>query len=129
MKKEARVEFGIEIVKPWSQEMYIHNEAVADAVRAAVADMWNKAFAAAEVEFVDEDELGNEFVDMYWDYASEDMVAIQKAVTCYGFGSGYDVAAVTERVLQELEEAPSYHLKSIAEELGIELEKGFVGFK
>jgi hypothetical protein len=30
--------------------------------------------------------------------------------------------------MQELEDAPTYRLKEIAEELGIELEKGFVGF-
>jgi hypothetical protein len=30
--------------------------------------------------------------------------------------------------MQELEDAPTYRLKEIAEELEIELEKGFVGF-
>jgi hypothetical protein len=29
--------------------------------------------------------------------------------------------------MQELEDAPFYRLKDIAEELGLELEKGFVG--
>jgi hypothetical protein len=29
MKKEAKVEYGIQITKPWSPEMYAHNEEVA----------------------------------------------------------------------------------------------------
>jgi hypothetical protein len=66
--------------------------------------------------------------DVEWIEAPEALKDIQTAVTCYGFGYGYDVAAVAERVMQELEDAPTYRLKEIAEELGIELEKGFVGF-
>ena len=33
MKKEAKVEYGIQIVKPWSEEMYDHNEEVDEVVR------------------------------------------------------------------------------------------------
>jgi hypothetical protein len=129
MKKEARVEFGITITKPWSKEMYDHNELVAEVVKNEVARMWEEACKKAEAEFVDEDDLGNEFADMQWEYeASKAMLDIQRAITCYGFGSGYDVNEVAERVEQELEDAPLYHLKEIAEELEIKLDKGFIGF-
>ncbi len=57
-----------------------------------------------------------------------DLVSIQTAVTCYGFGSGYTVERVISQVERELEDAPLYRLKDIAEELGLHLEKGFVGF-
>ena len=40
MKKEARVEFGITITKPWSKEMYDHNEEVAEVVKEMVHQMW-----------------------------------------------------------------------------------------
>ena len=40
MKKEKRVEFGIEIVKPWSREMYDHNDEVAEVVKAKVHALW-----------------------------------------------------------------------------------------
>jgi hypothetical protein len=66
--------------------------------------------------------------DVEWIEVPETLRDIQRAITCYGFGYGYDVAAVAERVMQELEDAPTYRLKEIAEELEIELEKGFVGF-
>ena len=36
MKREKKVEFGIEIVKPWSREMYDHNAEVAEIGRAHV---------------------------------------------------------------------------------------------
>ena len=124
MKKEAKVEYGITITKPWSKEMYEHNDAVADVVRETVGFMWIEAIREFEKEFDSNDEmLESEFIG-----ASKELVEIQRAITCYGFGYGYDVAAVAERVMQELEDAPTYRLKEIAEELEIELEKGFVGF-
>jgi hypothetical protein len=56
------------------------------------------------------------------------MIKIQKAVLCHGFGSGYSIEYVSLRVEEELEDAPYYRLKEIAEELDITLKKGFVGF-
>jgi hypothetical protein len=124
MKKEAKVEFGITITKPWSSEMYAHNEQVADVVRETVLGMWN----AALNEF--QEYMGESFMsDIEWiSEVGDKLREIQTAITCYGFGYGYDVAAVSERVIQELEDAPLYRLKEIAEDLEIELEKGFVGF-
>ena len=43
MKKEAKVEFGITITKPWSKAMYDHNDAVAEAVKVNVHEMWISA--------------------------------------------------------------------------------------
>jgi hypothetical protein len=130
MKKEKKVVYGIEITKPWSAEMYDHNEAVAEVVKAKVHAMWVAAYDATEAHYNSYDE-GNEyaFQERDWeDMASEDMIRIQKAVTCYGFGFGYCVGQVAETVEDEIEDAPLYRLKDIAEELGLHLEKGFVGF-
>jgi len=124
MKKEAKVEFGIVITKPWSSEMYAHNEQVADIVRNEVEALWIAALMQFQKEFDGNDEM----LEAEFTSASKELVEIQRAITCYGFGYGYDVAAVAERVMQELEDAPTYRLKEIAEELDIELEKGFVGF-
>jgi hypothetical protein len=132
MKREKKVEFGITITKPWSKEMYEHNDAVAEVVKAKVLEMWKEAYDELE-EFVDfyddecdEDEISLQDID--WDFATEKMVEIQKVVTCYGFGSGYTVGQVAEQIESEIEDAPLYRLKDIAEELGLHLEKGFVGF-
>ena len=124
MKKEAKVEFGIVITKPWSSEMYAHNELVADVVREEVARRLAEE-VAKEVSFYDNEE---EALEQEWTQVNEPLREIQIAITCYGFGYGYNVGAVLERIEQELEDAPTYRLKEIAEDLEIELEKGFVGF-
>ena len=105
MKKEAKVEFGITITKPWSSEMYAHNEQVADLVRNEVEARW----IAALMKF--QEELGEEFMsDTEWSVlATAEMKEIQRAITCYGFGYGYDVSQVAEIVMQELEDAPTPH--------------------
>ena len=129
MKKTPKVEYGIQITKPWSREMYDHNDAVAELVKAKIHAMWVAAYESEEKEL--EAEEGNEyaFVERDWeDMASDDMIRIQKAVTCYGFGFGYCVGQVAETVEDEIEEAAYFRLKEIAEELDITLEKGFVGF-
>jgi hypothetical protein len=124
MKREKKVEFGITITKPWSKEMYAHNELVADVVRNEVEARW----IAALMEFQKEFDGNDEMLECEFTNASDELKRIQKAITCYGFGFGYDVSQVAERVMQELEDAPLYRLKDIAEELGLHLEKGFVGF-
>ena len=125
MKREKKVEFGIEITKPWSAEMYKHNEAVADVVRLEV-----KALLDAEVNnFLADFDLTEDALTLAWeDDATPELKNIQTAITCYGFGVGYTVERVLDKVEQELEDAPLYRLNEIAEELGLELEKGFVGF-
>ena len=124
MKKEAKVEFGITITKPWSTEMYNHNELVADIVRNEVEALWIAALMEFQTVFDDNDEM----LDLEFTRASNKLKEIQRAITCYGFGYGYDVSQVAEIVMQELDDAPLYHLKEIAEELELELEKGFIGF-
>jgi hypothetical protein len=124
MKREKKVEFGIEIVKPWSQAMYDHNDEVAEVVRFEVKELLD----AALCNFLEDFDLTEDALALPWDEASGDLVGIQTAVTCYGFGSGYTVERVISQVERELEDAPLYRLKDIAEELGLHLEKGFVGF-
>ena len=122
MKKEAKVEFGITITKPWSKAMYDHNNAVAEAVKVKVHEMW--IGACSKIEFEVEEFASN----TDWLYASTtEMIKIQKAITCYSFGSGYDVAEVSRRVEEEIEDAPYYRLKDIAEDLELDLNPGFVG--
>jgi hypothetical protein len=124
MTKAKKVEFGITITKPWSKEMYAHNDLVADIVRNEVEARWIAALMEFQKEFDDNDEM----LECEFTNASDELKRIQIAITCYGFGFGYDVSQVAERVMQELDEAALYRLKDIAEELGLHLEKGFVGF-
>ena len=122
MKKEAKVEYGIRIVKPWSEEMYTHNEQVAEIVRSEVREIWLAALNEFSAELVDEVVSDVEWLDVPFNIKK-----IQKAITYYGFGGGYSVAAVAREVEQELDEAHFFRLKEIAEDLQLVLDKGFVG--
>ena len=127
MKKEARVEFGITITKPWSKEMYDHNEEVAEIVKETVHQMWVDALKEAMEDYRDEDELGNLYSEMDWGQASDEMWRIQKAITYYSF-SNQSIEEVADEVEETLEDMPLYQLKELVEELEIKLDKGFIGF-
>ena len=67
--------------------------------------------------------------DVEWiSEAPKSLKDIQRAITCYGFGYGYDVERVSRIVEQELEDAPLYRLNDIAADLELDLKVGFVGF-
>ena len=127
MKKEARVEFGITITKPWSKEMYDHNEEVAEIVKETVHQMWVDALKEAIEDYRDEDELGNLYSEMDWGQASDEMVRIQKAITYYSY-CNQSIEEVADEVEETLEDMPLYQLKELVEELDIKLDKGFIGF-
>ena len=127
MKKEARVEFGITITKPWSKEMYDHNEELAEIVKETVHQMWVDALKEAMEDYRDEDELGNLYSEMDWGQASDEMVRIQKAITYYSY-CNQSIEEVADEVEETLEDMPLYQLKELVEELEIKLDKGFVGF-
>jgi hypothetical protein len=131
MKKEIKTQYGIQITKPWSSAMYAHNEQVAEVVKEQVSDMWRNALSQLEESLDTEDEEGYEIamLDLDWNVSFTDpLLEIQRAVTVYSFGYGYSIAMVSERVEQELENAPLYRLKEIAEDLELKLEKEFIGF-
>jgi hypothetical protein len=115
MKKEKKVVYGIEIVKPWSTAMYNHNEAVADVVKGQLTDILNAL--VAKVAVTD-----------YWGLVEPAFIQFQTAITCYGFADSYLISEVVERIELEIEASPLYRLNEIAEELELVLEKGFVGF-
>ena len=135
MKKVKQVKYGIEITKPWSTEMYDHNEKVGNAVKAEVLEKWLNALQRAETEYnenidIEENDgyMPEEFyVREYTDVQTEEMRDIQRDITCYGFGMGFSVKDIDEEVKEELENAASYRLKEMAEDMKLELEYEFIG--
>jgi hypothetical protein len=133
MAKAKKVEFGIEITKPWSKEMYAHNDEVRDVVVGMITKMWRDEMATLRTEW--EEEMEDEefdytpdFEEAEWSHFDEGILSdIQTAVTCYGF-LNYSVVDVEEQVLNELETAAYWRLNEMVEELDLKLEKGFVGF-
>lgn len=130
MAKAKKVEYGIEITRPWSKAMYDHNDVVKEIVLDKIHDMWDKAYTEAEADFesyLEEDQIGLDFADSEWFQATQGMEDIQSAVTGYSFGSGFDIRGVAEEIMNELECIAYYRLKEIVEELEIELVEGFIG--
>ena len=124
------MKYGIKVVKPWSKEMYDHNEEVKETVVNEVRDRWEIAYQEAEKDFLDNlegDQQGMLFEDSDWLNANQTMQEIQEAVTIINYASGFEVKDVTEEVEDTLDDAPFYRLKEIAEELELELEEEFIG--
>ena len=134
MKKAPKIEYGIEIVKPWSKEMYDHNFKVADEVRNIVKKKWEDEYKTAEAEYdaeyADEDFTPEGFEYAEWqDNANIAMMDLHEAVIVVGYGSGFEMHQVDEDFHNELETAGYWRMKEIAEELDIKLDKGFIGLK
>ena len=131
MAKAKKVEFGIEITKPWSKEMYAHNDEVQEVVVGIITKMWRDEMAEVRTEWEEEmadEEFEPDFEEAEWSHFNEGILSdIQTAVTCYGF-LNYSVVDVEQIVLDELETAPYFRLNEMVEELDLKLEKGFVGF-
>tara|TARA_R100000951_G_C2567682_1_gene157706 strand:+ start:175 stop:567 length:393 start_codon:yes stop_codon:yes gene_type:complete len=130
MAKAKKVEFGIEITKPWSKEMYAHNDEVQEVVVGIITKMWRDEMADVRTAW-EEGMWGRfeaDFEEAEWSHFDEGILSdIQTAVTCYGF-LNYSVVDVEEIVLNELDDAPYFRLNEMVEDLDLKLEKGFVGF-
>ena len=126
MKKEK---YGIEITKPWSKEMYNHNDEVLREVVEEVKDKWLHAYHDSENVYeanVEDHEPGFMDSEFNWN-CNAIMLDIQEAVTVTGYGPGYTVYDVEKDVHQELEAMPYWKAKEVAEELSLCLTKNFIG--
>ena len=122
------IKYGIPITKPWSKEMYAHNDEVLREVVEEVKDKWLHAYHDSEnVYEADVEDYEPEFMDSDWDNANAIMMDIQEAVTVTGYGSGYTIYDVEKDVHQELEAMPYWRAKEVAEDLSLCLTKNFIG--
>ena len=125
--------YGIEITKPWSKEMYAHNDEVLREVVEEVKDRWLHAYHDSENSYETDTVMSDqyndypEFMDSDWDNANAIMMDIQEAVTVTGYGSGYTIYDVEKDVHQELEAMPYWRAKEVAEDLSLCLNKNFIG--
>ena len=125
--------YGIEITKPWSKEMYAHNDEVLREVVEEVKDRWLHAYHDSENVYEADTGMSDqyndypEFMDSDWDNANAIMLDIQEAVTVSGYGSGYTIYDVEKDVMNEVDAAAYWRLKEIAEDLSIKLSKEFIG--
>ena len=98
-KKQSVIKYGIEITKPHSQEMYAHNEKVAEEMKANILKSWKDLLKIQTLH--DEDTL----MDCSWEYLSDDsdIVKLQKLVCYSGYAGGYTIGDVNDEFLKELD--------------------------
>ena len=122
--------YGIKITNPWSSEMYDWNDKVLEDLKKKITKLWKQGYASAKEDYYELHGKGcdEKFEDSDWSHESNGiMEEIQKSITFAGFGSGYTIYDVEKDVFQELEVAPYWHVKQMAEELYIE--EMFIGLK
>lgn len=112
--KVLGMEYGIEITRPWSTEMYDHNDKVSDNMKQAIRAALNNAYEECD---------------------DEDVRAIARAVCAYGHGYGYDIQGMYDDACKELEMVPNHWLNEfcwpelVDGEYVKDLDVKFVGFK
>ena len=95
-------QYGIEITKPWSQEMYKHNDTVASEMKENIFQALNKAYS-------DNNETA--------------LREIGKSVCAYGFGQGFDMDEMHMEICRELDRVQNYWLN---DEYPYLVSKGYV---
>ncbi len=101
-KKPAEVKYGIEITKPHSQEMYEHNDMVAEEMKTNILNKWEALLK----------DLGHVYMDDDWTVicSSFDIVKLQKLVCFSGYGTGYTIGDVDTEFKRELDMMQNYSI-------------------
>jgi len=102
IKKKPEVKYGIQITKPFSKDMYGHNDMVAKEMKSNIIKAW-------EVEI-------NKFnMDDEWPSESkiDHIVEVQRQVCAVGYGDGYTIDEVSKDFLQELEDMANWQLHEV----------------
>ena len=98
-KKSPKVQYGIEITKPWSREMYDHNDKVSEEMKKNIIKKWDTIIKRLDT-------------DSDWGLLSDDseIVKLQKGICWSGYGDGYTIGDVDREFRYELENMPNYQL-------------------
>ncbi len=121
--------YDIAITKPWSKEMYAHNDEVLREVVEEVKAKWLVAYHDLENEYyIGSSDDESEFQDAPWNQEADVILQdIQEAVLVTSYGSGFTIHDVHNDVHQELEVMAYWRAKEVAEDLSLSLSKEFIG--
>ena len=105
-KKEPTFAYGIEITKPFSKEMYDHNDMVSEEMKKNIFKKWNQLIDQSFHDDLndlawEEDELKAEYPEL---------VKLQRLVCFSGYGSGYTVQDVCDEFKNELDMMQNWQL-------------------
>jgi len=121
MAKQKQFKYGIEITKPWSTEMHAHNEKVLEQVKNLLSQRIQEVLEWAKV---------NNVLDLEWRTEKQpEHEQLQRAITYYGFGQGFNYAQVIEKMIDEVNNLENWRANQITNDLELELGQSFIGFK
>ena len=108
MPKELETKYGIKITKPFSKEMYDHNDQVAHEMKMNIINAWEKElelenFPGVIIHAEDWDE------ELLKEHAPR-LVRLQKNVMYSGYGDGYTIDDVNQEFLKELDTMANWQL-------------------
>ena len=112
MKKALNTKYGIQITKPWSNEMYDHNDTVADLMKAEI------------------------LIKLHLAKESNDEVLLRKvsSVVCpSGYGTGYNFEDIYNETIKNLDEVQNFWLNDeypygVRKGIVPEVELEFIGY-
>ena len=121
VKKSPKFQYGIEITKPHSKEMYDHNDMVNSLMKKNILESWK-----VELDKLYDDD--RYIMDRDWDeddLKSEcpNIVKLQKGICWSGYGSGYSVQDVNDEFLKELDMMAFWQLEESYDDM---ISKGLV---
>ena len=100
MKKKKEIKYGIQITKPFSKDMYNHNDMVAKQMKFNIKDAWHNE----AIKFMGDDEWPTES-NKY-----NKIIDIQKGICAVGYGDGFTIDEVQKDFLQELDNMANWQL-------------------
>jgi hypothetical protein len=98
-KKDPKIQYGIEITKPHSKNMYSHNDMVAKEMKFNIKDAWHNE----AIKFMGDDDWPTE----------GKIVEIQNQVCAVGYGDGYTINEVERDFYSELDNMPNWQLHEV----------------
>ena len=98
-KKSPKVQYGIEITKPWSKEMYDHNDIVSEEMKKNIIKKWDTIVNRLDM-------------DQDWSLFSDDseISKLQRGICYSGYGSGYTIQDVCDEFEKELDMMQNWQL-------------------
>jgi len=94
MKKAKRFEYGIEITKPWTSEMYDHNDHTADHLKGLIKASFEKTYTCEPIMETKLRDMAHEIVG-------------------YKYGNGFSLGDIIEETLKELDTIPNFQLHEV----------------
>jgi len=114
VKKTPKIQYGIKITKPHSQEMNKHNDTVSEMMKSNIK---------SELIFAYKKSIGEIAADGGMDAGEERLRTISKYICFAGFGEGYELKDIYNETDEDLEHMPNWQLDQEYDDM---VDKGLV---